>query len=392
MARYDVDSGFHPTELSEFIQDMNQLLRDIFGNDLDLRPETPQGQLAGTFAAAFTITDENIINVVAGQNLNQSKGKQLQDYGTLLDIRFRKATFSTVVATLTGTATTVIDEGSRIQDGDGNIFALDSDVTIPTGGSVDGNFTAVVAGALDIAADAVNQIVDSVTGWDSVTNAAAVVTGLNNESFSGYRARYRSILAKYSQNSNDSLRSRILNVDAVTNCEIFDNEEDSSVTLQGLTIAANSFMVIVEGGSDTDIGDEILRSKPLGIPTNGTTTHTSGGRTARFTRVDLLPVKVNVTIQLRSNFPGNGIQQIRQRVVDWVSGDWSSGVGDFDTTGLQIGEYLDINRLYSPINSVQGHIVTALEFTDSMDNAISSPITLNQRITLVFSDVNVTVT
>ena len=74
-----------------------------------------------------------------------------------------------------------------------------------------------------------------------------------------------------------------------------------------------------------------------------------------------------------------------------MEGNWTSGVGDFDTTGLQIGEYLDINRLYSPINSVPGHIVTALSFTDTSDNTVSSPIDLNQRITVEFSNVTVAV-
>ena len=263
MARYEVTSGFHPTELSEFIQDMNQLLRDIFGIDLNVDQETPQGQLAGTFATGFTVTDENVIKVAAGQNLYQAMGKQLQDYGTLLDIRFRKATFSKVVATLSGTATTIIPEDSGIQDTDGNIFRLDSAVTIPTGGSIDGNFTAVVAGALDIAAGSVNQILDSVTGWDSVTNAAAVVTGLDAESFPLYRSRYRSILTKHAVNTNEALKSRILNLEAVTACEVFDNEETAQVTLQGIDISGNSFIVIVEGGSDTDVGMEILRSKTL---------------------------------------------------------------------------------------------------------------------------------
>lgn len=87
-------------------------------------------------------------------------------------------TFREAVCTCTGAADTVIPTGSIIScTADSTQWAAVTDITIPAGGTVDGLFrcTTIEAGA--VASGTLTTIVDAVTGWTGVTNAAASTAG-----------------------------------------------------------------------------------------------------------------------------------------------------------------------------------------------------------------------
>jgi len=101
--------------------------------------------------------------------------------------------------------------------------------------------------------------------------------------------------------------------------------------------------------------------------------------------------RVAVTISVGAAFPPDGISQIQRRVADWSIGAWSSGEGDLDLSGLAIGEGVVEARLYSPINSVPGHEVTALTVTDASNMSLPATTPLTTLYTIDEADVSVTV-
>lgn len=68
-----------------------------------------------------------------------------------------------------------------------------------------------------------------------------------------------------------------------------------------------------------------------------------------------------------------------------------SAPNDFYTEGFQIGEIIDLNRFYSPINAVPGHRVTSLAVTLQNGNALPASIELDQIYTLDETDVTITI-
>ena len=81
--------------------------------------------------------------------------------------------YSTVVVTCSGTPTTIIIAGSQVETSTGFIFQNALPGTISGGGTVDIIFTSVTSGAVPCPIGAITTIVTPISGWASVTNAAA---------------------------------------------------------------------------------------------------------------------------------------------------------------------------------------------------------------------------
>ncbi len=80
--------------------------------------------------------------------------------------------YSSVVVTCTGVDTTVITAGSQVSTSDGFIFQNALSGTI-TGTTVDIVFTSITSGEVPCPIGAITTIVTPISGWTSVTNAAA---------------------------------------------------------------------------------------------------------------------------------------------------------------------------------------------------------------------------
>lgn len=89
-------------------------------------------------------------------------------------------TFSTVLATVTGTPTTVIPAGSQAS-ANGQVFETVLSTTIPGGGSqTNVLFQAITTGAINVGIGELITIVTPVAGWASVTNPADGTAGVES--------------------------------------------------------------------------------------------------------------------------------------------------------------------------------------------------------------------
>ena len=78
--------GIEPTTLQGYIDALEAAFRSALGQDIDLAPETPAGQLVGTLALTLTETDEALVAVGNGISRSRALGVQLDDLGSLLGI------------------------------------------------------------------------------------------------------------------------------------------------------------------------------------------------------------------------------------------------------------------------------------------------------------------
>ena len=78
--------GIEPTTLQGYIEALEAAFRSALGQDIDLAPETPAGQLVGTLALTLTEADEALVAVGNGMSRIRALGVQLDDLGSLLGI------------------------------------------------------------------------------------------------------------------------------------------------------------------------------------------------------------------------------------------------------------------------------------------------------------------
>ena len=110
--------------------------------------------------------------------------------------------------------------------------------------------------------------------------------------------------------------------------------------------------IVVLGGDSSEVAQAIFEKLPVGTLTNGNDSGMAvdiygNQHLIRFSRPVYLNTEINIKIKTQPNFPQNGLNQIRQQLVDYFN-------------NLEVGEDVLYSRLYNPINNVSGFSVDEL--------------------------------
>ena len=234
-------------------------------------------------------------------------------------------------------------------------------------------------GAFVQPAGTIDLIATPVFGWDSITNPVEANTGRLRETDSELRIRFRETKFQRATNIIESLYSALYNLTGTTSIVIYENDTDVEDE-NGLP--PHSFMVLVDGGLDTEIAQAIWLNRPTGILSVGDTSVNildSFGyiRNVHFNRPEDREIYVRMSLTTFPSFPQNGQDQISDALVAYVN-------------SLNISEDLIFSRLYTPINTVQGHQVNTLEVSEDGENWSSTNIEANitDRIILPITNIS----
>lgn len=229
-----------------------------------------------------------------------------------------------------------------------------------------------------------NQLTDIktfITGIDSATNEAVEVPGTLIEIDSQLRLRRETELSKTGSTSLEAIADRIDLVDNVISTVVLENFTDS---VDGNGLSPHSFQAIVQGGLDADIAQAIFDSKPVGIDMNGAESiavldRFGFSRNILFDRPTNVPIFIEVTLTKFADYPSDGDTQIKDALVA------------FGLANLFAGDDVIQSRLYTPINSIQGHQVDSLFIDTSPSPTTTTTIAISITQLAVISSVNITI-
>ena len=349
------DTGFLIKRLEDILADKNTAVTDVFGPDINLTPQSPDGQINGTLAESDADLWELAQVAYNAFNPSAATGNTLSALVQINGITRAAATPSSVSLDLTGTNTTVIPIGSLVSTASGIQYATDAEVTISGGVAAVGG-TAVIAGATISIAGTITTIVNPIAGWATVNNATDATVGTAEESDSTLRVRRAKSVAFASQSLFESLFSAVAQLDGVIQTVVLEN--DTSAT-DGNGQEPHSVQVLVDGGDDDEIGEAIYNEKCVGIATVGSTTiavldNVGVFHNINFQRPSLVQIYVIVNLTVDASYPGNGNDLIKQAIIDYSEGVLVEGQRQ------GIGDDVKNSRLYTPVNSVEGHTIDSL--------------------------------
>ena len=263
MIRVD-STGVSASSLEEALAETEEQLRAIFGEDLALEAQTPQGQLAGLIAIIKAEVGEAVVATGNGTSVDHADGVQQDAIGSVLDVRRRAAARSTVTATLTGVDGTNVPAGSRARTTAGDEFRTREGVTLtPTG--VDTLMESVAEGAVEADPGTLTRIVTVVSGWETVTNARAARPGRARESNPDYRAAYRTRTAHSSRGPLASIEGALESAGAGRQ-KVVENDDDVAITEQLWPIKPHGLLVVAESGTDANIRRAVENHRGMGVP------------------------------------------------------------------------------------------------------------------------------
>lgn len=390
---YVNETGVIVPDTSDIKATVESEYKSALGQDLDTTSSTPQGRLI----EAETLARTNVLAtnaLIANQlNPNTASGVFLDAQCAIVGVSRKSATKTEVLATVTGVAGTVIPAGAQAQTNAGDTFQCVNNYTIPAGGTGTTYFQATETGPVPCAVNTLTQIVTGTLGWETINNPSAATIGVNVESDDSLRAR-RSQQLYTGVSMVQDVATAVEQVPGVLSVYVNDNDTNGTKTVDGVTLAAHSLYVVVDGGTDQDVAQAIFSKKSLGCAYTGTTTVTVTGPynvpyTVKFNRPTYKPIEVVVTVSSQSSA---NVADIQQAVKDALSA-WANGeIPGVD--GLGLGVDVSPFEAASAITAqIPDLFVTsvALDFTGGTPDTSTLTIKAHEKATLAQSDITVTV-
>jgi len=343
-------AGFERKRLTDIKADIESRLKSVFGDNIDLTPESGFGQFVGIESEAQSDQWESQENVYNSQYPSTSQGSQLSNVVMYNGIERQEATNSTVTGTLTGVEGTLISTGSLASvTGTGDLFETLEDITIPPGGTITVAMQSVEEGVITALTGTLTNIETPVFGWTSITNTADAIVGREEEIDSELRIRRQQSTQALGQNLVDSLFGQLLNISGVEDAVVISNGTDAIVD----GIPPHQFLSSILGGDNDDIADAIWLNTPQGIASHGAITvvrpDAQGfSQDIKFTRPSDIEIYYKVDITVDGDFPGTGEDDIKNAIVS------------FGAINFKISDDVIYHDFFTPINTVPGIVTLAL--------------------------------
>lgn len=383
------NNGIQQPSASEIRETWEEIFTEIWGSGINLDASTKQGQLITSLTTIVLEKNSQIAKALQSFNPKTAEndsenGLYWQDaIGNIYGMQRLSATYTMVLCNISGRAGTVIPNTAEVISDSNDIFRITQSVTIPESGQISVYFKAVKSGEIQALAGTINTIYTPVVGWDTVGNTSSGVVGKNTESREDFEDRREALLARYSTNQVESIKSAISAVDGVTRYLVKENDTDNTVTVQGVSLPAHSVYCVVEGGSNNDIGSAIRLRKSGGCSTSGSQSYNDDYGTINYDQPTYAQVDVSVTASNTPTTPDNIEDLIKEALLDDMSTSGSNLIG--------IGETLYAGRFYKVLSDLDINLISVevAEHEGEMGSSVS--FNLNEVGTLSESNITVSI-
>ncbi len=243
--------------------------RAIYGADINLDPNTPDGQFLQLMAQIAIDVEELLQQIYTGFDPDTAIGVGLDRACAYNGVQRQAGTRSTQYVTVTATqALTIagIDTAPTapftISDNAGNRFALIEAHAFGAAGTADLNFQAIEIGPTLVGANTLTTIVTVQLGVASVTNGVLTGTvGVAAETDYTLRLRRQQSVSIPSKGYLQGLYGQLLAISGVTSALVLENT--TNVT-DADGIPDHSIWVIVNGGTNAEVANAIYVKRNAG--------------------------------------------------------------------------------------------------------------------------------
>ncbi len=270
-------NGLVVQTLEEIKTDLETKFKAIYGDNINLEQNSPDGQLINILAQEKKDILDLLVQFYNNIDVDAVYGLPQEILYKLNGLAINAYTYSYVYVNVTVTEDVTLQglddninnadgTGYTVRDTNGNryILAATTDLTANTTTLL--NFRAAELGSVTSLANTVIIMETVVKGVASVNNPANnYITGNTGETTAQFRQRRNKALSVASQGFTDSIQSQLLALPDVTQAKVYDNKTDIAVN----EIPPHSVWVVVQGGTPQEIGQIIYANLPPGIPMKG---------------------------------------------------------------------------------------------------------------------------
>lgn len=250
---------------ADILTSLQVRVRAIYGQDLDLDPDTQDGQFLAIFAQAIYDQNQAMVATYNNQSPATAVGAGLSSIVKINGIAREVPTNSTADLIVVGQAGLTIS-GGQARDANGLVWDLPAVVYVGAAGEVVVTATCETPGAVLAESGTINTIATPQPGWQLVSNPYAAVPGAPVETDLALRVRQALSVALPDRTVLDGINAALAAVTGVIRLKTYEN--DTAVTDQ-YGIPSHSIAPVVEGGDVFQICTAIALKKAPGTGTYG---------------------------------------------------------------------------------------------------------------------------
>lgn len=395
MITFDSKTGFDVTEIDDLREQIASEWQKAFKEKdrplLNTDPETPQGQIIDSQVATVNQKDSEVLYLAQQFDPRTAEGRFQDALAEIYFIKRKPAINSYAMCTINGRAGTQISAGALIESEiDGTQWSLDQDVTIPAGETITAKFTCLTEGAISASSGTLTKIVTTVTGWDTVTNATAIVGSLE-ESQSAFEQRRKDSVSLNARSTVNAVYANVAQCDGVIAVYAVDNKKNIAETIDNYSLTPHSIFVSVIGGENADIAKAIYDNLSAGCDYNGNTEvditneYSGAVETVKFYRPAQFNIYVKVQIQNSASLQNDYENIVKQAVYNNFYGLDSTKINNEPLLRLKMNDDLYSSRFTpSILNAGITNVLTVQLSLDGSEwvNNIHVPITANPTLDL----------
>lgn len=249
-------------------------LYQIYGSDINVDPNSPDGQLINIFAQAKLDMLQYIAGVYNSFDPDRAIGRQLDARCAINGVVRQPGTYSSQrvqvtvdrAVSLTGVNSNPTNPFT-VADGNGNQYVLVDDYVFFGPDSQELVFRAALLGPVSSLPNTITNIVTILLGVVSVNNGSGPdELGQLEESDYSLRVRRQKSVALPNKGYLEGLEAGLINISGVTQARVYENNTN---TTDSNGIPAHSIWVIVEGGANADIANAIYVKRNAGCGMKG---------------------------------------------------------------------------------------------------------------------------
>lgn len=271
------ENGLQVVTQNELVEGLTTDFQDIYGEDINVDSNSPDGQVINIFAQIIEDLYELCSQIYTSFDPDQAIGNVLDQRCAINGVQRKAGTYTYVMidvvadrsVTLPGLDTNEVEDAYTISDSEGNQFVL-ANTTAINAGSTSLRFRAANVGNVEVLPNTITVPVTIILGVTSVNNpSVAVEQGVNEETDAQLRERRKRSVSISNQGYTEGLVASLLNITDVTSADVYNNR--TNVT-DADGIPSHSIWVIVQGGTDEEIGLVMDNKVPGGVGMKGTQT------------------------------------------------------------------------------------------------------------------------
>lgn len=320
------ENGLLIDEFSTIYNRLADKFKLIYGQDINLEQNSPDGQLLGIITNEIYDLQTLILHIYNSFDPDLAQGVELNKLLKLIAQTRRASTKSIVDITIVSNANVTLPADYTIIDENKNEWVINAETTLISGTNII-SFNAVNFGAIEASANTINDVVTVFPEIISVNNALPAEVGRDEESDVLLRKRRNNLLSVNSNSTIAGIYSKLFLLDTVTDAVIYENATDTYDATKDLN--AHTLWCIIDGGSIDEITKIIATDKTIGTDLKGTVTEDyietflkADGTTRQYThtvkfdRPSEIPLYINLIVSKRLPTDIIDIDAIKNKLIE----------------------------------------------------------------------------